>query len=175
MPAVAEIPDLWGQDIKVDVVSPLAILRTQAELLSQKTKGLLIGRTNSMVVGEKETAKEEVHQFEIFAPVVNYTEYIFDIRHKLKRPYPVTITLPEPIDWPKELLPPPPKGLLQPVGGLIETLSTTKSAARCECRDGDVFTRALGVVLTSSAIRSVIDSLLVMSNERNLEPTAPAG
>src|SRR5207245_3229706 len=37
--STAAIPDLWSQDIKVDVLSPLAILRSQESLLSRKTKG----------------------------------------------------------------------------------------------------------------------------------------
>jgi len=171
MAAVAEIPDLWGQGIKVDLVSPLAILKTQAELLGIKTKGLLIRRTGSLVVGEKENAREEVHQFEIYSPVLNYTEHLFEIRHKERRPYPVTITLPERIAWPAELLPPLQDVFPQPIASAFKPPSTTL-ATKCECRDGDVFIRALGVVLTSSAIRYVIDSLLVMSNERNLVPVA---
>ncbi len=171
MAAVAEIPDLWGQGIKVDQVSPLAILKTQAELLSIKTKGLLIGRTGSLVVGEKENAREEVHQFEIYSPVLNFTEHLFEIRHKERRPYPVTITLPERVAWPVELMPPSQDAFPQAIASPFKSPSTVL-ATECECRDGDVFIRALGVVLTSSAIRSAIDSILAMSNERNLVPVA---
>lgn len=174
MVAVAEIPDLWGPGIKVDLVSPLAILKTQAEFLGIKTKGLLLGRTGSLVVGEKENAREEVHQFEVYSPVLNYTEHLFDIRHKERRPYPVTITVPERIAWPVELMPAPPELLHQPIVGSQFKPPSTVLATKCECRDGDVFIRALGVVLTSPAIHSAIASFLVMSNERNLAATATA-
>lgn len=38
-----EIPDLSGDGIKVDVVSPLVILKAQAAFLSKKTQGMVRG------------------------------------------------------------------------------------------------------------------------------------
>ena len=39
--------DLWPDQISVDVVSPLALLRIQATALKRKTKGILDARVDS--------------------------------------------------------------------------------------------------------------------------------
>ncbi len=37
------LPDLWGDKIRVDILTPLAILRAQADLIGKHTKAILFG------------------------------------------------------------------------------------------------------------------------------------
>ena len=64
-----EIPDLWPADIRLDVRSPLVILKTQAELLSKHTKGLLECAGTTTEEGE-----QVQHALDLFARAVNYRD-----------------------------------------------------------------------------------------------------
>ena len=50
--AISTIPNLWPE-IKVSVVTPYAVLQTQASLLSQATKGLLTAEIVTRNEGKK--------------------------------------------------------------------------------------------------------------------------
>ena len=163
MATVTEIPDLWGDDIKVDVLSPLAILKVQGELLGTKTKGLLAGLTTSGLAGAKQE-REEIHQFDLHSPAVNYTENVLTVRHKQGRPYPVDLRLQTAIDWPKQLW--------EASGS---EYSEDGTSSDCRCGNEKEFLLALRAALQSPPVRSAIDSILAMSNERNMAPPASAG
>ena len=81
-----EIPDLWPADIRLDVRSPLVILKTQAELLSKHTKGLL-----ECAVTTTEEGEQVQHALDLFARAVNYRERVFSAQHKKKEAYPVLV------------------------------------------------------------------------------------
>ena len=203
----AQIPDLWSNDIKVDVLSPLAILKTQSELLGTKTKGLLLARVRSVTLKTKDDGTHESHKFELFAPAINYSEKVLTVQHKEGRVYPAWIIMPDAISWPSQpsghnedlshrtpsfgLAPASTPGVLsRPLdssGLFINTrglLSTTFGSPLAEYSSAKVktfsadneraFILALGVALKSTPVRSAIDSILAMSNERNTPPAAPA-
>jgi hypothetical protein len=59
------IPDLWSDDIKVDIVTPLAIFRAQTGSLHQRTKGLLEAEVRT-TTGQSGRVR---HQLVLIAPV----------------------------------------------------------------------------------------------------------
>src|ERR1700749_344482 len=84
----ASIPDLWSDDISVDVLSPIAILRAQQRPLRQRTNGLL--------EVEIETTPSESgqvrHQFGLVAPAMNRARYrILYVSHNNDLVYPVVV------------------------------------------------------------------------------------
>ena len=77
----------WPDEIIVDVISPLAYLRTQAGLLGSKTKGLLQGDVTTAV--EKGVA---FHRLELVgAGLKNARKIILTLSHSETEPYPVDI------------------------------------------------------------------------------------
>ena len=60
------IPSLWPGEFKIDVQTPLTILRVQAGLLGKLTRGILQGEV------ETETSEEKVqHRLVVIAPAYN--------------------------------------------------------------------------------------------------------
>lgn len=147
----AEIPDLWDADIRVDVLSPLAILKIQAERLTQRTKGLLRARVYTTAEGSGDEP-DDVHHLELFAPAINYTEQILTVENRSGRAYPAMLEMTTPISWES---------------------GDNKTPSRW-CGNEAEFLKYLGTALKSSPVRSAIDSILALSNERNAPPTAPA-
>ena len=86
------IPNLWPSErIKVSVLSPAAILKTQAGLLSSLTKGLLIGEVSS---AERDADGQILvdHHFDIIAPALGgYRRRILRVCHNADEVYPVTV------------------------------------------------------------------------------------
>lgn len=86
-----EIPVLWPIDsIKVDIASPVAILRTQATALSRLTGGLLQAEVNGEHV---DRLKQFVrYKFDIVAPALNnYRRTLFTVEHNDLLVYPVML------------------------------------------------------------------------------------
>lgn len=81
------IPSLWPEDFKIDVQSPLAILRVQATALSKATRGILRGDV------ETETGTETVrHRLVVIAPAYNgYRHTLLAVTHKVHFPYPAEV------------------------------------------------------------------------------------
>jgi hypothetical protein len=80
--SVDEIPDLWPDDIaKTDpsIVTPVVILREQAERLTEKSKGLIEGR----VIRERLGVANKIWlSFYLIAPVLdNYRCHLFRVEH----------------------------------------------------------------------------------------------
>ena len=81
------IPDLWGDQVKVDVVTPLAIMRTQGALLKQRTSGLL-----EIDIQTTATLIETAHKFFVVAPSLpRYSELLFTASHLNEKVYPAFI------------------------------------------------------------------------------------
>jgi hypothetical protein len=142
-----EIPDLWGTDIDVDVVPPLVILRTQAQAIGVRTKGLL----SAEVVSSDQTANDGshlwTHTFLLQAPPIDFHgEELLEVSHEDERYYPVTIQVPTAISW----------GQL--AGKQLSLL----------CADQSEFMAALSAVLTSPPTRAALNSLLARVNEKQL-------
>ncbi len=135
------IPNLWSEkDVRVEVLSPIAILETQATNLEQMTKGL-IETEITVVTSDK---GETVYQLDIVAPVLgDYRHRLFSISHQKDMVYPVKLIL--------------------PAGQFSELLwsYTTKATAGTEA----IFLERLGDVLTSNTVNAVIQSIIARSNE----------
>jgi hypothetical protein len=139
---VNEIPDLWGGEISISALSPVSILRSQDELLRRKTKGALTAEVRT----RKETDGPHtlfVHTMDLSAPILGYSETILEASHRENFPYPVVIDLSE---------------------ELRET-TETQAPRPTKCFEPDEFMRALGNILSSQPVRSVIASLIARSND----------
>ena len=62
------IPDLWSDDIQVDVLTPLVILRAQESRLGRKTQGILEARVTTVA-----TEAWIQHQLDLIAPALSTT------------------------------------------------------------------------------------------------------
>ena len=82
----SKIPDLWSDDITVDVLTPLAILRAQVQGLERRTKGLLEVEINS-----QEKDREVEHWFDLVAPALGFRERILQVIHGKFMVYPVRL------------------------------------------------------------------------------------
>ena len=60
------IPDLWPEEISVEVLTPLAILRYQAERFRDRTKGLLKAKATTITKDHGSTR----HQLDVIAPLL---------------------------------------------------------------------------------------------------------
>lgn len=150
MPATENELDFWSDDIKVEVLSPLMILRAQVPALRKKTKGILQAKVETL-----DTQVETVHEFSLIAPALdNYKEKILTATHKKNIVYPCTIESP---------------GLERVVGNHFEDseISNVKVAwTQTE------FINILREALQSDIVRSTIDSFLAKSNEKKADDSS---
>ncbi len=81
------IPNLWPDSFKVDVQTPYSILRAQAELLGNVTRGILKGAV------ETEEGKERIqHRLVVIAPAYNgYRHTLITASHHTHFPYPTEV------------------------------------------------------------------------------------
>lgn len=85
-----QIPSLWPDNIDVDVVPPIAVLRHQASELRERTKGLLEAEVRSWP--SKQEQGRIIHEFQIRAPALEgYTYSLFRIWHNKDFVYPAEI------------------------------------------------------------------------------------
>ena len=83
------IPDLWPDEIRSEVPTPLAILRIQANNLQTKTKGIIQAEVRTLTDHNK---KREIYRFELVAPAMEgYTFRLFSAEHQSKLVYPVVL------------------------------------------------------------------------------------
>jgi len=79
--------DLWPADVQTPtVVPPVAILRRQAAILADRTKGLLEGQVDALTEGEQFRLL-----FYIVAPSLGYRYKLFEVWHGVEG-YPVYAT-----------------------------------------------------------------------------------
>ena len=157
------IPDLWSDDIKMDVLSPLVILRSQASLLGRKTQGIL--------KGEVVTVTSDVlvqHLLDLIAPVLDqYRATLLTATHQQNKVYPVRVAA--------QCLAPKTKPM-----SLDEQLAINKGkmwTAILSFRPGELppnqreaftqeeFIELVRRVFHSGEVRSLIQSLVARSNE----------
>jgi len=141
------IPDLWSDDIRVDVLPPLVVLRAQEGLLAKKTQGILQAK---LLTSETETLVQ--HSLYLIAPALNfYRVSLLSATHEREMVYPVTVTAQ---CWFSEFL---------PDGG--EEIEKRRVAATEE-----EFIDLVRQALRSTEVRGLIQSLIARSNEIREHP-----
>ena len=133
-----QIPNLWPvEQVQVDVLTPLAILRVQATNLNQMTQGILVGKVSTL--SSEETVQ---HHLDVLVPVLNnYRHRLLSVTHAKDRAYPVVVQA----EYCNDVL-------ISLVNG-------------CQSFTQDHFMNLLGRILESQAIVSVLQSLIAQSNE----------
>jgi hypothetical protein len=150
------IPDLWPEDIKVEVLPPIAILKVQEELLARKTKGLLQAKVSTV-----ETDKLVQHQLDLIAPNLHfYRERILSAMHEREMLYPVSVTADVLARRPAEPLAELGTALARAIAPLAPQRAATD----------DEFIRLVREILRSENVRALIASLLARINAK-VEPT----
>ncbi len=145
------IPDLWSDDIKVNVLPPIAILRAQEGRLSQKTQGMLQAKLTTT-----ETDQLVQHQLDLIAPGLNfYRERLLSATHAIDRLYPVTVTA--------LAFAPKPRTPLQAVTASFAHAIDPSLLQRQAVTD-DEFIRLVQEVLQSQTVRALIHSLIARIN-----------
>ena len=84
------IPDLWPTNaLKMNVLTPVAILRTQATRLGQKTGGVLVGDV-TVTTGQN---NQVVLGLELIVPALNNYRYrLLSVRHAQDAIYPAEVS-----------------------------------------------------------------------------------
>jgi hypothetical protein len=86
----AIIRDLWPADIRAEeIIAPEEILRFQAESLTARTNGLLVGHIAKLVGDDR-----AVLGFEVEAPRAGNRVRLFEVQHRRDFEYPVAIIPP---------------------------------------------------------------------------------
>lgn len=155
------VPVLWSDDIKVDVLSPAAILRAQVGPLRERTKGILEAEISAE---SSESGVERLH-FDLVAPLLeNYHHRILTAIHSRNLVYPVSVEAecfrPNPRTGWLQMPVPPPKF------AAVESDWRPKAATEQE------FIERIGEVFRSSEVRAVIHSLIARSNDQAQAPAA---
>jgi len=133
------MPSLWPDDIAaVDAtVQPVQVLREQADLLGQITRGRVTGVVRTYPSGES-----FIHAFYLACPELDdYTFKLFDVNHRLDG-YPVTIVTPN-------------NPRLDP-----------QSFDETHCRNQVEFETRLKDVLSSGRTKQIVKALLVQVQDR---------
>jgi hypothetical protein len=153
------IPNLWPDDIKLNVLPPVAVLKAQEGLLAQMTHGMLQAKLTTT-----ETEKLVQHRLDLIAPSLNfYRQRLLSATHDRVMLYPVTVTAeafaPAPVT-------PSPFNLGHITAALqrLDPSLTQRQAATDE-----EFIRLVGEVLRSVEVRGLIHSLIARINDEKAE------
>jgi hypothetical protein len=147
------IPDLWSDDIKVDVVTPLAILRAQTGPISRKTKGILEAEVTTI----SSEAGRVRHQLDLIASVLDgYRHRLLAATHERDLVYPVTVEA-------ECFKPAPTSG---DIGEALESVTVPEPDWRPRAYTEQEFIDLVSKALRSGEVRSIIQSLIARSNER---------
>lgn len=160
------IPSLWPSDIMVDVRPPLEILRGQAEKIAEITQGILTAEVTT-VTGHEDFA---VHRLDLVAAKLDGRAYrILTGTHRAAF-YPVVIEADLYRLSYKE-------AIARTIAGnsLAAALTSVTGGSswpptddwRPVANDQDEFLKRIAEVLRSPTVRSIIDSLLALCNEKN--------
>lgn len=155
------LPDLWSDDIRVDILSPVAILRAQEGPLVQKTQGLLRASVSS-----SSTDEWEQHELDLIAPALGgYRVGLLSAKHRKDMVYPVIVTS-------KALLPKEdayslfPRILLPNFSlAVAEVSKEGLSRDQREAATQQEFIELVRTVLRSGMVRAIIQSLIARSND----------
>jgi hypothetical protein len=145
-----KIPDLWGDEITVNVLPPLMILNAQAELLQKKTQGVVFAQ-----VTRQRSRGVDTLSLDLLAPAVHgFRERVLGVRYHRDRVYPAAVTGP---------------GLEGRTGDLIPTAlawgNPRDDHRRGRADNQEEFIHLVGQVLKGSYVRSLIHGLVARSNE----------
>lgn len=168
----ATIPSLWPDDIRVDILPPLVLLKVQAAKIGELTRGVLDAEVTT-VTGQSDFV---VHRLDLIAPELDDSRYrILSATHRSEF-YPVVIEA--------EVFRPRPKKIpltaafaAQVVGPLalgVPEVSTDPDRWphpddwRPVASSQEEFVDRLREVLRSPPVRATIDSLLARSYEKTL-------
>jgi hypothetical protein len=175
----ATIPNLWPEDIKVDVLPPLTILKYQAAKLREITKGILEAEVTT-VSGPEDFA---THRLDLIAPVLEgRSTRVLSVTHRVDF-YPVVLEA--------ECFRPKPApttfGHVLGTAGIAASVAAALGSKvpptwpnpddwRPVANDQEELLKRIGEVLKSRQVRATIDSLIALSNEKNQpgEESAPA-
>ena len=160
------IPDLWSNDIKVDVLPPLAILKAQEGLLARKTQGMLEAKLTTIESGDLVQ-----HQLDLIAPSLNfYRERLLTATHDRLRPYPVTVAA---IRFDSESAIPqgPLAASIHALGKAVSEASRVfvPEAIQGKAATDEEFLQLVRKVLQSAEVRALISSLIARINQENME------
>jgi hypothetical protein len=83
-----DIPNLWKLDLEPpQTPTPVSVLRKQAQSLGELTKGMVVGKVET--VSGKDTI---THRFSLYAPLLAYSYPLFSVAHDGVHLYPVKIS-----------------------------------------------------------------------------------
>lgn len=140
------IPNLWSDDISINSLTPLAILRSQAGMLGRLTKGLV----EAEVVTETATNDDQKvtivqHHLDLIAPALGEARYrIVSARHREGMVYPVRVIA---------------EVFNSPMRRMIHQGPWPEAASE------DDFIGWLEEALRSSSVKLILHSLIARSNE----------
>jgi hypothetical protein len=162
----ATIPVLWSDDISVDVLSPLAILRAQIGPLSQKTKGILEAEIDTI---SSESGKVQ-HQFDLVAPILNnFRRRILIATHQKDLVYPVVVEAECFVPSDNSIF----KAFARSQPPILQNPNQLLEGQRRAATDEE-FIKLVGEVLHSSQVRSLIQSLIARSNDQKNPSESPS-
>jgi hypothetical protein len=152
------IPNLWSADINVNILTPIAVLRTQAGLLGKMTKGVLTAHVSSLD-GESEVE----HYLDLRAPALEGYRYrVLTASYRKDLVYPVEVNAECFAEGGS-------KAGSDPLASIILPEESGPRRASGEKQ----FIDLVGTVLHSSEVVSVIHSLLARSNEQRQTENPP--
>ncbi len=143
-----QIPDLWPASVKVEILTPYAILRAQATKLTERTQGIVEGHVRSRAVARSLIC----HTFDLLAPVLSFRYTLLRLWHRETMVYPVLIT----------------QGLdnsLNPIKILQLIEGEFVHSAFGLSRDEDTLLKNLSQIFTDASSGTVISSLIARTNE----------
>jgi len=86
--------DLWPEEIKAaEILTPVAIVRQQGEILGERTRNLLLGKVRETRVSVRSAFS---YSFNIVAPTMSYEYELFEFEYGLDL-YPVIVKVEEEI------------------------------------------------------------------------------
>ncbi len=145
------VPNLWPETLKPVTISPIAVLRTQAAHLKERTGGLLEAhvttRTFQRWKDEENRPLIAEHEFSITAPRLGYRRGIFTVEHDYPGAYPAVLS-----SW-----------FLKPVGHLKEPIDEEMPSEFCFSQSE--FLAVVGKVLQSRHMSSLLESLIAQIND----------
>lgn len=159
----ATIPSLWPEDIKVDVLQPLYILKSQASKIGELTKGILEAEVTS-VTGSDDFV---VHRLDLIAPNLDGRRYrVLAATHRADL-YPVVLEAE--CFRPKRTYVAA-NAMARMASGELPLPSQAWPPAddwRPVANDQDEFIKRVREVLRSGEVRAAINSMIALSNEKS--------
>jgi hypothetical protein len=142
------IGSLWPNQIRPRILSPIQILRAQAEGLAKQTAGLLFAEVNA-----DEDEEDTTVSFEIVVPALKgYRHRIMNVKYKNNLPYPAIIDA--------EIF----RGTQNDLRSFLATVKGESKAVN-RANDDQEFFEIVRMVLNSPPVISAAQSLIARANE----------